>query len=149
MKYVINENPQPAIRPRFGNGHCYDSQKLLKTMISLQIAKQHADRKQYTGPLAVYIQFHIALPQGKKNRVRLNCPHIFKPDIDNLAKLLLDCLTRSRIIRDDCIICELHATKDYHPKGATVFEIIELPNSPEKVENVAKEAKITESNTSK
>lgn len=149
MKYIIRDDPQPALRPRWGNGHVFDSQKLLKTMLSLQIAKQHGNNPPYKGPLAIYIQFYIAVPPGKKNSGRINKPHVFKPDIDNLSKLIMDCVTKSHIIHDDCSICELHAAKRYHKVGATVFEIVELDNCNESIQDVAKDTKTTESNTSK
>jgi Holliday junction resolvase RusA-like endonuclease len=141
LKYILNEEPHPALRPRWGNGHVYDSQTLLKTMLSLNIAKQHGDNNPYSGPLAVYMQFYITIPPGKKYKHRLNQPHIFKPDLDNLQKLLLDAITNSHIIKDDCQVCEIHATKSYHPKGSTVFEIIELTDGNKESKNEAVETK--------
>lgn len=141
MKYILDSDPQPCLRPRWGNGHVYDTQALLKTTMALHIAKQHKDNPPYTGPLAIYIQFYIAIPPGKKNKLRLDKPHVFRPDIDNLSKLLLDAVTKSRIIKDDCIICELHATKSYHTKGSTVFEIIEMTDGNKESINEAVETK--------
>ena len=109
--------------------------------MALHIAKQHKDRPPYTGPLSIHIKFYIAIPPGKKNKLRLNKPHIFRPDIDNLSKLLLDAITRSGIIKDDCLICELHATKSYQPKGSTVFEIKRLSDGNEECINEAVETK--------
>lgn len=126
MKYILELEPEPCARPRWGNGHVYDTQQLLKSVMALTIAKQHGDRKPFTGALAIYIKFYLTPPPGKKNKLRLGKPMIYKPDIDNLEKLLLDALARSRIIKDDCIICELHSKKVYDPKGRTVFEIVEL-----------------------
>lgn len=36
-----------------------------------------------------------------------------KPDLDNIAKNIIDCITRMRFIEDDKLICRLHLTKKY------------------------------------
>jgi len=145
LKYIIDQEPQPALRPRWGNGHVYDSQALLKTVTALNIAKQHKGAPAFTGPLAIYIQFYIGIPAGKKNLVRLHKPCTYKPDIDNLSKMILDCITKSHIIRDDSVICELHAAKSYKLKGSTEFEIIELQGDGKK-ESTEVETKKSTSN---
>jgi Holliday junction resolvase RusA-like endonuclease len=71
------------------------------------------------GPVAVQIEFHIPRP---KSRCRKRDPEGFipcvsRPDIDNLAKAVLDALQQDGWWRDDAQVMYLEVTKHYHPKS--------------------------------
>lgn len=44
-------------------------------------------------------------------------PHTYKPDADKIARLLLDALTESGVIKDDSQVCELRVEKRWIPRG--------------------------------
>lgn len=64
---------------------------------------------------AVYVElvFAFKYPTGVDPFERPH--HSVKPDIDNLAKLTLDCL-QPHILKDDCLIAELNKRKIYDEK---------------------------------
>ena len=52
--------------------------------------------------------------------------HTFKPDLDNLIKLIADCIGNNTFIVDDSQICMLQAEKVYARKGKTEVYIEEI-----------------------
>jgi crossover junction endodeoxyribonuclease RusA len=64
----------------------------------------------YAGPVAVALDF--ALPRPKALPAKRTRPHVSRPDIDKLARAILDALT-GVAWPDDSRVIELHATKRY------------------------------------
>lgn len=60
-------------------------------------------------PVVVTVGTHRPLPKSKPKRVLLE-PDTVKPDIDNIAKLVLDALT-GLAYADDAQVVEVHVTK--------------------------------------
>ena len=56
--------------------------------------------------------------------MRLTKYHTSKPDVDNLAKLVLDVLSKIRYYKDDSQVVLLYVTKAYaddiHPEGVKI-----------------------------
>lgn len=70
------------------------------------------------GPVAVEIRFHEPRPKGhlkKDGSVKNGSPALpmAKPDIDNLAKAVLDAMTRAEVWKDDCQVCRLAVSRSY------------------------------------
>jgi Holliday junction resolvase RusA-like endonuclease len=73
------------------------------------------------GRVILAIRFNIrkppSYPANVVNMVR-------KPDLDNLAKAVLDALVKARIIEDDNLVTDLSLSKRYvtpgHPEGAEI-----------------------------
>jgi len=64
--------------------------------------------------------------ETKKNRARGYMPCTTRPDVDNLCKLLFDCMTRLGFWSDDSLIAELRFKKgwgDNHGIGVEITEI--------------------------
>lgn len=75
--------------------------------------------------LNFYFSTNISLPECKKNILNWNIiEHTKKPDVDNLAKLYLDCAT-GILWQDDCMISSCNIKKFYHNNART--EIIVTP----------------------
>lgn len=80
-------------RPRFA-GHAYEDRRDAewKALIAAEYRGQCADDEGrlpvFHGPVAVRIDVHGRLPK----RERLSSPNTFKPDVDNIAKAVLDAL---------------------------------------------------------
>ena len=85
-------------------------------------------------PVRVSVVFRLARPQGHYGRakgeryLRLDAPHYHtaKPDADNLAKAVLDCLTTLGIWHDDAQVCQLDTLKIYADSPQDEGAVIEI-----------------------
>ena len=78
-------------------------------------------RPQLDEPLKVHIDFRFA-PTTDRYRTR----HASKPDVDKLARTVLDSLTDSGLIRNDSQVWDLHVTKLYCRGGESPGAIIRI-----------------------
>ena len=81
---------------------------------------------------AIRLAFEAVLPvpfsAGKKKKAEMLAGIVHplkKPDIDNLAKQLLDAMTRLQFWEDDKQIVELHCRKVYGETGKWIVELQE------------------------
>lgn len=107
-----------------------DKKNFLWKCIANDIVKS---RRPLTGPIKITMVFYMKRPKshygtGKNsNRLKKNAPkiHTSKPDIDNLAKFVLDALNKVYWIDDAqvyCLICK----KVYHHIPITSLKIEEI-----------------------
>lgn len=79
-------------------------------------ARQHLTEP-LQGPLRVELTFYFPRPKSHftKKGLRPEAPqwHTCKPDADNAAKAVLDCLTTLGMWGDDVQVCELVCRKQY------------------------------------
>lgn len=74
------------------------------------------------GPLRVSLVFSLPRPTSLPKRV-IFC--VKRPDIENLAKAILDAMT-AVIYRDDAQIVELHVRKEYSAEPGVLIRVEEL-----------------------
>lgn len=77
------------------------------------------------GPCRVELRFVFARPE-KLCRLRdplPEFPHDRKPDVDNLAKVILDVLTEQGWWRDDGVVAQLSVTKWWNEKCSGTFGV--------------------------
>lgn len=130
-KYIVNGDPIPLLRARFGRRCVYDSQKAIKGRWSIDLERQHEDRPMLSGPLHLDAYFYMPIPNHITKEKKLTYhkrPHVFRPDLSNLIKFLEDCAT-GIIFRDDSIIASISARKLYDHITRTEFIITPLTNS--------------------
>jgi len=123
--YIIDGKPIALQRARHGNKRTWDPQKKLKFYHGLNLKQQHGRKPLFLGPVSLNVIFHFQVPNklSKLNKQQLlTQPHVFKPDIDNLIKFILD-LGNGILYKDDCIFYEIYAKKIYDTKGFTEFTI--------------------------
>lgn len=84
---------------------------------------------------AIHLAFEAVLPvpsavsKKKKTEMLAGIVHpLKKPDIDNLAKQILDAMTRLQFWEDDKQIVELHCKKTYGETGKWVVYVEEEDN---------------------
>lgn len=68
--------------------------------------------------LEVHIIFYFTKKRQKKTE-----PKITRPDLDNMAKALIDCLMKAEIIKDDGLIYKLTLEKYYASEERTEITI--------------------------
>lgn len=89
------------------------------------LCAQEVARTVFEGPVCVELHFRLPRPKSAPKRKRTYATK--RPDLDKLARSVLDSITHV-LIRDDSQVVELRATKDYgSPPGVrvTIEEIAE------------------------
>ena len=81
------------------------------------------NKEQHTGPLRLTLRFMMPRPKahfGKSGQIKETAPHYqtSKPDLDNLAKAVMDALTQLQVWKDDSQIVQLWVSKPYTEKQA-------------------------------
>lgn len=82
-------------------------------------ASSHSPAVPFGAGVSVLAEFVFPVPSGEKNSVVLyGTPHLIKPDLDNLEKLVLDGLQKARgFWRDDCQVCRIQSAKRWQDVG--------------------------------
>ena len=141
IKFTIHGKPKALKRHRpSARGGYYDPSSKDKKDIILQIAK-YRPKQPLVGDINLYFKFYMPRPKshyrtGKRSHVlKAKAPtlHSIKPDLDNLVKLISDCIGSRTFIIDDSQICALSAIKVYsddldwnndHPRTEVIIEEI-------------------------
>lgn len=130
---TINRIPVAKGRPRFSNWggytHTYTPTKTLnEEKIIKEELKGEWTFEPIDSPIRVFIEFYMPIPTSyskkKVNEIMVDgkCVHYKKPDLDNLAKLVLDSMN-GLVFRDDALICELNLVKRYSTLPRTVITV--------------------------
>ena len=124
---IIPGNPIALKRHRHTKlGHSYNSQCKLMDQISFIVKSQYLGL-QLTGPLSINIIFYMQIPKSlslKKQKQLDGTYHFKKPDLDNLEKMLADCVVRAgNILIDDSQISMIKSSKVYSFNPRTEFRI--------------------------
>ena len=121
IKFTILGKPKALKRHRVARGgRMYDPSAKDKKDIILQIAK-YKPKTPFAGDITLHLTFYMPRPKshyrtGRRSHVRkAKAPvfHSVKPDLDNLVKLISDCIGNRTFIVDDSQICALSAIKVY------------------------------------
>ena len=135
IRFTIPGNPIPLKRHRVSrNGGMYDPSSKDKKQVWLQIAKWKPKRP-LAGDIMIKLVFTMERPKNQyrtgkyKHLLKDNVSeyHSYKPDLDNLVKLLLDTISgKGKMICDDSQICMLQAEKVWGFAGKTEVVIEEI-----------------------
>lgn len=121
LTLAVNPNMVPTAQQKGvfvdkkGHVHFFTKQKIAKAEKALiqALAPHHSHTAGWgDSPIGLQIQFRHEFPSStsKKNLMTI-APHITRPDADNQAKLILDCLTQADFWKDDSLITSLHLYK--------------------------------------
>jgi len=132
---TIRGKPVAKARARYVNTkrgvRTYDPQKDKADVIKLQIVQQMAPfrtEEPLAGAIAVEMTFHTPMPKSftaAKKRALQGTHNFKRPDVDNYAKMYLDCMNEW-IYNDDGQVAELKASKRYSLNPRTEITIREL-----------------------
>jgi len=122
LEFFVSGSPKGQPRPRAfaraGKARVYDpgTAEGWKGQVALA-AQLHRPADPIETPAAVYLRFSFRRPRGHygKRGLRPGAPpaHMSKPDVDNLAKAVLDALVEIGFLRDDRLVWLLFVTKGY------------------------------------
>ena len=77
----------------------------------------------FEGRVIVSLTFYFDKPKSYPKKVR---HHLKKPDLDNLAKSVLDALENARFVKNDNIVTDLMLSKRYTLNGEPQGVLIEI-----------------------
>lgn len=82
-------------------------------------------------PVIAWVGFFFS-PLKSSGKAKKPIPKTTRPDLDNMAKSLIDCLTKSGLLADDSQIVSLSLSKFHHPeRGYIAVHLIYCrPSSP-------------------
>ena len=135
ISFTITGQPVALKRHRpSARGGYYDPSSKDKKQIWLQIAK-YKPKQPFAGDIYLKVVFYLKRPKshfrtGKyshllKDAYKDMVYHSFKPDLDNLVKMIADIIQPQMII-DDSQICMLQAEKMYSTNPRTEVVIQEI-----------------------
>ena len=132
-RFTVFGEPVPKARPRVVNGHAYTPEKTKNHEMAIALVYKsiyHGDKFDTGKPLKVKTDFFRSIPKSarKKDREAMINGEIrpnVKPDIDNLAKTVLDALLGVAYV-DDNQVAELECRKFYAEKPRTEIYITEV-----------------------
>lgn len=116
--------PRPKARPRFFKGRVIstvgDHEKLWRDAIVREIRKVWTRTvKPFDCAMMVDASFYFEA----KKADRLGQPHTFKPDKDNLEKMVLDLLKKESVIGDDALVAGGETTKEWSMRGGAMIVV--------------------------
>ncbi len=134
IEFTIPGEPVPKGRPKFttigGRPKAYTPAKTreYEKLVQGKFLETHSEALQ--GPLRVEITLCLKIPKGTSKKaiqamLEGKTRHMKKPDVDNVAKCILDALNKLAY-NDDGQICELEVKKWYSnfPRAeGKIFEI--------------------------
>lgn len=137
----LNGVPEPQMRPRFSKvGGCvYDPQskekKRMKARLEAWLMSAYNTEKAsfslskalFSGQMSVELEFYLPIAISDSRPLRSEKQwglkaHVSKPDVDNLAKFILDC-GKGVLWEDDSQIVSLSASKYYSDEPRTLMRI--------------------------
>lgn len=124
--------PQGSKR-HVGNGVMVESSKRVKPWredVRAALLDEHGQPRRQFGDAAVAVELAFVMPRPTSTPKRRTPPAIRKPDIDKLARALLDAITSAGVVADDARVTHLCATKRVAEIGETPgchIQVSEVP----------------------
>lgn len=118
LRFWVSGTPRPQGSKLLVRGRMIESSRGLSAWrrtvaMAALAARQEGGYLALKGPVRVDVAFHLRRPLTAK------------PDIDKLARAVLDALVDAGVLEDDSQVCWLHAWKEAvtysEEQGATVF----------------------------
>jgi len=101
----------------------------------IELARQHAGERKLSGPLHLDIVFYLPINTAHCRRKKNPLPpeinnerlHVFRPDLDNYLKFILDAMNDTQtIFQDDCQVARITAKKILGNPSRTELTLSEI-----------------------
>ena len=116
---IPKAQPRPRAFARGGRARVYDPSTAegWKGQIAMAM-KSMRPSIPIDNPVEMQVDFYLPRPQRlmKAKDPGGVIPHTAKPDIDNLLKAVMDCITQIGVWKDDTQVAKITSTKYYHAK---------------------------------
>lgn len=137
LDYIVTGTPKPQSRPRFfRNKAGYMGTFSPKTdwfnivyAETLKIKQEYLSNKKLDRALSIELNFFMPIPKSLSNKKKMLLGNTYvkkKPDIDNLAKAVLDAINYTNLWEDDSQIVDLRAIKTYSDEPSCRIIITEV-----------------------
>jgi len=136
IKIVIPGRPVAKARPRFARKGkfvvTYSDQETEEGRFLFEVYRQVGEHRPIMGAVRIKISYFFARPKnhygtGKNTGIlKSSAPkyHTIKPDLDNLDKMVYDCLNNI-VWLDDRQVVDAHTTKEYgEPRTEIKIEVL-------------------------
>lgn len=129
-KFTVLGEPVGKARPRYTRtGHAYTPKKTrdYEDMVRTCYKAKYGNAEPYEGPVRVFITAYFkiskSLPKSRRKALMESLTHCMKrPDIDNIAKIILDALN-GLAYKDDKQVVTVVAEKFYAGFGGPCVEV--------------------------
>jgi len=112
---VVKGHPRPQPRPRFIKGRAVSCADPLASAWKARI-KDTASKVPFKLPKgAIACSMQFLMPT--KDQARIGTAHTNVPDLDNLAKLVLDAIQDTGLLANDSQVAELNLAKAWSSQG--------------------------------
>jgi len=125
LQFFVAGEPKPLARPRATRRGQHAGIYQEKPNWYAVVAHEAAQLSEGCCVDPVWVRLEFRMPRTKsypKTREKL---HVVRPDVDNLAKLVLDAITPA-LIANDTQVVSLHATKRYAFRDETPGCLVEI-----------------------
>lgn len=146
FNFFIPGNPIPWKRPGQSGNKRYDTQGYVKAQLRQLFYLRMGNHPPLLGKIRLRAKFYMPEPKQmpKSDRGGFHCK---KPDLDNLLKIYLDCMS-SICFRDDSQIYSIEAVKVYSDEPHTELHILELCNGKKNENEVSSASGTSATDTS-
>ena len=123
--FFLPGRPKPKNERNAGaGGRIYYSQDVKAHQKALELmASPYAPAAPIVGPVWLDLAFWMPIPKKPGQDQADGQPHIFKPDSDNLVKMVKDALTNAGFWVDDCQVFNMKVSKCYGPTPGTTITV--------------------------
>lgn len=129
LEIYLDVKPVGKQRPRLCNGRVYTPEKTKNAERDIVLLVSNYMRShgiQITNkPVSVELVFYFQDPKNKNEFFQLWRLYDKKPDLDNMAKTVLDALN-NLLYYDDAQVCKLTCEKFYSPKQGIYLKVLEI-----------------------
>jgi Holliday junction resolvase RusA-like endonuclease len=130
IEFTVPGNPVPKGRPRLGRGHTYTPKRTQEAENVVRSVAQLAEVIPLVDSIVMTLDFFLPIPKqwskAKTQSAMIGTIRPGRPDLDNLAKTVMDALNEIAFA-DDSQIVELICRKWYSVEPRTVVKIVPIP----------------------
>lgn len=113
--FTVNGTPRPQPRPRFVKGHVVSTADPGTRLWRAKVVAVCAELPKLPDKTPLSVEMVFRMPSAKTERI--NLPHLSTPDVDNLAKLILDAMQDANMLPNDSAVSRLLVLKRWSLPG--------------------------------